>query len=288
MPANALTRIVLLDSGAGALSIASALLNTGAQLDMHCILDQAGFPYGKLDDQALLERISILVTHADHHWQPDLYIVACNTASTLVLEALRSRFKGPFIGVVPAVKPAAQQSQSRCIGVMATPATVRRPYLQSLIDQFATHCQTVRIAAPELVELAEQKLSRRDIDPSPIDRTLHPVLAAHPSLDQLVLACTHFPLLAEEIQASLHRSGHHHVRLVDSSSAIVKRVFQLLPELEASCALPQASRVSLASTALAEHVRHYAAYLKQECGEIEVEIDRSLIDVLPMLREKNE
>jgi len=219
--------IAIFDSGVGGLSILQA-----ARLQLpHCrfsyLSDNAGFPYGnKSADQVINRACSVLQRFAQQVSDVDIYVVACNTASTLALPRLRRHFTRPVVGVVPAVKPAALLSKNRYIGLLATPGTIQRSYTKRLIDQFAQDCQVVCVGSSALVELAERKLRCLPIDKAQLLHILQPLTSvseANPTpaqLDTLVLACTHFPLLADEIQQALGAR----VRLVDSGAAIARRI----------------------------------------------------------------
>ncbi|MGS2723836.1 glutamate racemase [Porticoccus sp. GXU_MW_L64] len=225
-------KILVFDSGVGGLSILAELRRTLPQCQLVFACDNAAFPYGTKDEQTLSERVDRVLQVLIQRVDPDIVVVACNSASTLVLPRIRSHFKKPVVGVVPAIKPAAELSQSKCIGLLATPGTVKRPYTQQLIDDFASHCQVISVGSSELVTLAEEKLRGTAISAPPLQEILKPFLSA-PKLDTVVLACTHFPLLREELSAAAGKSIHW----IDSGEAIARRVCSLLPELHKN--LPQ-------------------------------------------------
>jgi glutamate racemase len=171
---------------------------------------------------------------------PDLAVIACNTASTLVLEPLRARFDFPFVGCVPPVKPAgaAQARDGKAIGLLATPATVERPYTDNLIRAFAGDSPVIRIGAPGLARLAEAALRGRPLPPDAIREELAAFFdgAGQCLVDRVVLGCTHYPFLLPELAAALPAD----VLWLDSGEAIARRVRQLLaavPERQAT-ALP--------------------------------------------------
>src|SRR5690606_9805763 len=151
-------------------------------------------------EQELLPRIHIVISSLIAAYNPTLVVLACNTASTLALDSLRAMFSVPFVGVVPAIKPAAEASQSKVIGLLATPATIRRPYTQQLSQSYAHDCEVIKVGSSWLVELAEQSLNGIKADPDALCGILQPFLMAK-EIDQLVLACTHFPLLKDDLQA---------------------------------------------------------------------------------------
>ncbi len=213
--------LLVIDSGVGGLSICQALREEMPALDLIYVADDAYFPYGLMTEEALTERLIAIMRAMLSQHQPDMVVLACNTVSTLVLPVLRKNFDVPFVGVVPAIKPAAVASESRRIGLLATPATVTRPYIDDLIQDFAGACEVTRVGSNELVLLAEDKLSGKLPDIKAVRAILEPFVIA--DIDTLVLGCTHFPLLREEIQQALPD-----VSLIDSGSAIARRVKSLL------------------------------------------------------------
>ena len=120
--------------------------------------DSAGFPYGKRSEAEIASRVPALLGRLVERFHPRLAVIACNTASTIALDHVRSALDLPVVGTVPAIKPASEVSKSRVIGVLGTEATVRQPYVDKLAQQFAADCTIVRHGSPELVELAEAKL----------------------------------------------------------------------------------------------------------------------------------
>ncbi|HEY7771562.1 MAG TPA: glutamate racemase [Marinagarivorans sp.] len=231
--------IAFFDSGLGGLSIVRELFehNQVHQLAMaQCsyIADTAAFPYGDKHDAWLTERVVRVIAASLAQIKPDIVVIACNTASTLALTRLRATFDVPFVGVVPAVKPAAQISPRGLIGVLATPATVARHYTAQLIADYAPEHTVVLYGAAELVAQAENKLLGQPVDKGAIARALTALLeqgqgaltqatTAQPAIETIVLACTHFPLLREELIAACP----YPVTWVDSGEAIARRVIQL-------------------------------------------------------------
>lgn len=222
--------IAFFDSGLGGLSIAREIFEhpQAHQLAItQCsyIADTAAFPYGDKNDTWLSDRIVQVIAASLQVIQPDIVVVACNTASTLALDALRSQFSIPFVGVVPAIKPAAQHSRSKVVGILATPATVARDYTAQLIMDYADQHVVHLYGAAALVAQAENKLLGAAIDQQAINHALQALLSQDKTntLDTVVLACTHFPLLREELTAAATSPLHW----VDSGEAIARRVIQL-------------------------------------------------------------
>lgn len=225
--------VLIFDSGVGGLSVAQSLRQHYPDAAMCYACDNAWLPYGLRDDAVLAERIVAVCQAAVRACQPSVLVVACNTASTLALENLRELLEIPVVGTVPAIKPAAAISQTRHIGLLATKATVGRPYTQRLIDNFASDCMITRVAADALVIEAEAYLA--GIPPN-IDRmqaALAPLWqaasssAANPALDTVVLGCTHFPLL----KPWLEQLAPEPLQWIDSGDAIARRVAHVVDEL---------------------------------------------------------
>ncbi|WP_370978661.1 glutamate racemase [Agaribacterium sp. ZY112] len=255
---NQKIKVVIYDSGAGGLSITRQLISRGVYCDLFYLADKAAFPYGKLSEHELLGRAMKLMQHCQAQFAPDLVIVACNTASTLLLPHLRKRWNIPFIGVVPAIKPAAALSQSKTIAVLATEATIQRPYIYELIDEHAKHCHVELLACPNLVALSEEFIRTGVVDAEALHELLRRLFEAHSKVDTLVLACTHFPILKAHIEAFTENLA---VRVIDSSDAIVNRFVQLQPNaaIDKAASSPQVTFINTA----AERLSHYADYLSE-------------------------
>ncbi len=217
--------LLIIDSGVGGLSIAQEVRQLVPNSQYFYVADNAAFPYGILTEEALVRRLLQLIPPLVTKLVPDLVIVACNTASTAALAALREVVTVPVVGVVPAIKPAAISSKSKQIALLATPGTISSPYTDNLIRQFAQGCQVMKLASNALVLQAEKKLQGESINLEDIARELSPLLEKSILIDTLVLGCTHFPLLKGEMAAVLPDS----IELMDSGAAIAKRAQQLLP-----------------------------------------------------------
>lgn len=221
-------RILVFDSGVGGLSVAREIQQRLPQNPLVYASDNAFFPYGTKGEAELIERVDRVIDELLQRYPADILVVACNTASTLTLPHLRSKLSLPIVGVVPAIKPAALMSKSGVIGLLATPATVARPYTHELIREYATNCTVISLGSSELVQIAEQKLRGEAIDPDAIARIAQALMNAGDAqkMDVLVLACTHFPLLKDELGKYL--PGH--LKLIDSGVAIARRVEFLLAD----------------------------------------------------------
>lgn len=214
-------KIVIFDSGVGGLSVYKEVHQVLPDCQYIYCFDNAAFPYGELDSQVLIERCSTIVSHFVKQFNADLVIIACNTASTIVLSRLREQLSIPVVGVVPAIKPAARLSEKKVIGLLATPATVERDYTKELIAQYAQDCEVLMLGSTRLVEMGEKKVRGETIDLVELDAILQPWIG---HIDCVVLGCTHFPLLRDEIAQVFANK----VKVIDSGRAIAKRVVQLL------------------------------------------------------------
>src|SRR5438270_12261404 len=192
--------ILFFDSGVGGLSVLEPTLKLLPNAPIVYAADSAGYPYGKKSDAELASRVPALLGRLVERFHPRLAVIACNTASTIALEHVRSALDLPVVGTVPAIKPAAEMSKSRVIGVLGTEATVRQPYVDHLAARFAADCTLIRHGSPELVELAEAKLAGETITIDAIRAAAQPLFDRRNGdrIDTVVLACTHFPLLENE------------------------------------------------------------------------------------------
>lgn len=218
-------RVLVFDSGVGGLSILREIQERLPACEFIYASDNAAFPYGTKPEEELVERVDQVLRRLLETYTADIVVVACNTASTLALPHIRRNFSQPIVGVVPAIKPAAVRSRSKLMGLLATPATITRPYTLALIKEYASDCRVISVGSSELVLMAEQKLRGIEVDRVKLNSILSP-FQQDEQLDTLVLACTHFPLLNAELLESL-RAG---IALVDSGEAIARRVEYLLIE----------------------------------------------------------
>src|SRR5881392_3093615 len=158
--------LLFFDSGVGGLSVLEPTLKLLPNAPIVYAADSAGFPYGKRTEAEIASRVPALLGRLVERYHPRLAVIACNTASTIALEHVRSALDLPVVGTVPAIKPAAEMSKSRIIGVLGTEATVRQPYVDDLAAAFAADCTIIRHGSPELVELAEAKLAGQNVSGS--------------------------------------------------------------------------------------------------------------------------
>lgn len=209
--------MLVIDSGVGGLSVVKEISQHCPHLAITYLMDDGFFPYGTKTDEELKERLIRLCQAAIKAFSPRLIVIACNTASTLALEELRNQFKLPFVGVVPAIKVAAEQTKTGKIGLLATPATVTRNYIDNLIGDFASHCEVRKLGSDKLVTWAEQYLQGQI--PTGLQPHLNDWLNQPVALSHVVLGCTHFPLLKPLLE-----QHWPNISWIDSGSAIAKRV----------------------------------------------------------------
>jgi glutamate racemase len=220
--------ILIFDSGLGGLTVYREVAAALPGAHFVYVADDAGFPYGNLAEEALVARVTGVIGAAIEEHAPDLVVVACNTASTMALAELRARFRVPFVGTVPAIKPACAQSKSKRVAVLGTLATVSREYTHALIREFAAGCDVVLVGSSHLASFAEAELAgqpvadaaiKAEIDGCFIDTDIR-------RTDTVVLACTHYPLLLERFRAS----APWPVDWLDPAPAIARRVADLMRE----------------------------------------------------------
>ena len=213
-------KILIFDSGVGGLSVYQEIETRLPQLDYYYLFDNAAYPYGELEHHTLIERVNQLVKLVVDMHQIDLVVIACNTASTIVLPSLRALLSIPVVGVVPAIKPASNLA-NKAIGLIATPATIKRAYTHDLIRDFSQSKPVEMLGLTRLVDIAEEKIRGQSVN---IEEMAELLLPLKNKIDVAVLGCTHFPLIRDEIQKVLGSR----VQLVDSGEAIARRVEELL------------------------------------------------------------
>ncbi|MBQ9273639.1 MAG: glutamate racemase [Succinivibrio sp.] len=218
-------RVLFFDSGVGGLSIYEEVKKAVPQLEGLYLFDHECFPYGSKSESFLLRRIGELLTGACRRFEPQAVVVACNTASTVVLPTLRQHMTLPVVGVVPAIKPAAALSQKKIIALLATPGTVEREYTKALIADFASDCRVLCLGSADLANIAELRVSRGSVDEQAIAEILKPICALPESEkpDVVVLGCTHYPFIRDILQKLLPG-----MTIIDSGEAIGRRVREVL------------------------------------------------------------
>ncbi|HHW7507901.1 TPA: glutamate racemase [Mannheimia haemolytica] len=217
--------ILLYDSGMGGLTIYDEIRKVLPHAHYLYCFDNAFFPYSEKSEAVLIERAVKIVQKIAEKQPLDMAVVACNTASTVVLPALREHFNFPIVGTVPAIKPAAAISETKVIGLLATKGTVARPYVDELIIKYAQDCTVEKIGTTDLVEIVEEKQRSGKVDMNRLQKVVE-AWQGKPELDTVILGCTHFPLVKAELQQLLPDVKY----FVDPGVGIAKRVLSLLKE----------------------------------------------------------
>ncbi|WP_246844948.1 glutamate racemase [Altererythrobacter sp. TH136] len=218
--------ILLFDSGVGGLTVLAELRKVLPQAPIIYAADTAGLPYGAKSEAEIAARVAGLLGVLSERYRPRLAVIACNTASTIALGMVREVLQIPIVGTVPAIKPAAALTRTGTVGLLGTAATIRQRYVDQLEAEFAVGKHVVRFPAPGLVEAAEAKMRGDPVDPAIIHDAVHGLLAQPwgDQIDTVVLACTHFPLLADELARAFPRP----VTFVDGAEGIARRTASLL------------------------------------------------------------
>ena len=217
--------ILLFDSGFGGLTVYREVVAARPQADYIYVADDAVFPYGAIEERALVARVVGLMDELIAAHRPDLVVIPCNTASTIVLPDLRKRFSVPFVGTVPAIKPACAASVTRRVSVLGTEATVAREYTRALIRDFAQDCLVTLVGSKHLATYAEAELRGAPASDDAVRAEIAPCFRDDGKrTDTVVLACTHYPLLLDRLQTL----ALWPVNFLDPAPAIARRVVDLL------------------------------------------------------------
>jgi glutamate racemase len=219
--------LLFFDSGVGGLSVLAPTREALPTAPIVYAADSAGYPYGTKTEAEIASRVPALLGRLVERYQPRLVVIACNTACTIALDQVRAALDVPVVGTVPAIKPAAEMTKSGVIGVLGTEATIRQPYVDDLAKQFASHCTVLRHGSPELVALAEAKLAGETVSIDVVREAASPLFEQDrgDEIDTVVLACTHFPLLARELAEAFPG-----LAWVDGGAGIARRIQYLTRE----------------------------------------------------------
>ena len=221
--------ILVFDSGLGGLTVLREIVRARPDAHYAYVADDAFFPYGHHGEDEIIARVVPLIGELIAAHKPDLVVIACNTASTLVMSHLREQYTVPFVGTVPAIKPACASSKTKRVSVLGTKGTVKREYTRALIRDFSQGCEVTLVGSADLASLAEKALSGEAVSDAAISAELAPCFigngASDPDrTDTVVLACTHYPLLMDR----LVRLAPWPVDWIDPAPAIARRVSDLL------------------------------------------------------------
>ena len=217
--------ILVFDSGLGGLTVYREIAAARPSADFVYVADDAAFPYGGIEEAALVKRVVALMGELIAAHRPDLIVIACNTASTIALSDLRKTFSLPFVGTVPAIKPACAGSVTRRVSVLGTEATVAREYTRALIRDYAGDCRVTLVGSKTLAGYAEAELHGAPAGDAALEAEIAPCFCDDGArTDTVVLACTHYPLLLERLRAL----APWPVNFLDPAPAIARRVVDLL------------------------------------------------------------
>lgn len=225
-PLGRAPRILVFDSGLGGLTVLAELVTALPHAAYVYAADDAAFPYGALTPERLVTRVVTVMETLIAREAPDLVVIACNTASTLALPALRARFALPFVGTVPAVKPAVAATRSGLVTVLATPGAARSEHTRAMIDAFAGSAEVTLVGAPNLAAFAEAELRGAPIDDDALRAEIAPCFVedGRRRTDAVALACTHFPLLTRRFRTL----SPWDVAWIDPAPAVARRVAALV------------------------------------------------------------
>ncbi len=221
--------VLVFDSGIGGLTVLREARVLMPDRRFVYVADDAGFPYGGWQEDHLRDRIVGLFHDLIVKYNPVIAVIACNTASTLVLADLRDVFPDtPFVGTVPAIKPAAERTRSGLVSVLATPGTVKRQYTRDLIGEWASRVHVRLVGSERLAGLAETYMRDGFVDERAVEREIAPCFIDQDGrrTDIVVLACTHYPFLVNRMR----KTAPWPVDWIDPAEAIARRALSLLPQ----------------------------------------------------------
>ncbi len=222
--------VLVFDSGVGGLTVVAAIRAQMPDLAIRFVADDSWFPYGPRADEEIVSRVVGVIGDLVERFDPAAVVIACHTASTLVLKPLRARFAMPIVGTVPAIKPAAERTRSGVIGVLATEGTIRRDFTKALIAEFAADCHVRLVGSANLAGYAEAELAGEPVADAAILAEIAPAFieTGEGRTDQVVLACTHYPLLLDRLQ----RLAPWPVGWIDPAPAIARRLGDVIRGLD--------------------------------------------------------
>ncbi len=261
---NPAAPILMFDSGVGGLSVLAEVRKLLPQAPVIYAADNAGLPYGSKTEAQIAARVSGLLGRMTERFRPRLVCIACNTASTIALAAVREVLEVPIVGTVPAIKPAAAMTRTGVIGLLGTEATIRQAYVDRLETEFASGKRLLRHGAGELVAAAEAKLRGQPVDPAVYARAAAGLITQPDGerIDTVVLACTHFPLVEPELAAAFGPQ----VRFVHGAQGIARRIAFLTEGQQFARELPDLALFTRADDDLAGLAPVLARYGLQRIG----------------------
>ena len=257
--------ILVFDSGLGGLTVYREIAAVRPDANFVYLADDAAFPYGAVAEPALIARLVALLDDAIAAHKPDLVVIACNTASTIALPELRKKFTVPFVGTVPAIKPACAASQTRRVAVLGTEVTVKREYTRALIRDHGQGCEVDLVGAKQLATYAEAELRGEPVSDAALLAEIDPCFRDDGNrTDTVVLACTHYPLLI----ARLEQIAPWPVNFIDPAPAIARRVANLLEGAAAVAAKGMTHAIFTSGTAPAAILARFGIRTEQRVCSI--------------------
>lgn len=246
--------MLVMDSGLGGISVVRAIRALAPSTPLTYLIDTAGFPYGERSPEDITARAISALNLAGAAADFDTVVLACNTLSTLSLQALRAAFSYRFVGTVPAIKVAAAQSKTRRFTLLATPNTAHSRYSDRLIAEFAADCVVDRYGAPNLAAMIEAMLLGEPVPDATIAAEIAPAFFddARGKTDAVILGCTHYPLILPQLQ----RVAPWEVAWIDSAQAIARQALSQSP--------PSSGRSSIAYVTAPQDVARYAPVFAAE------------------------
>jgi glutamate racemase len=230
MTTNSAKPILVFDSGIGGLTVLRELRVLMPERNFIYIADDAAFPYGNWAEPELRQRLLSIFGDFLRDYQPEVSVIACNTAFTLAGADLRAAFPGhTFVGTVPAIKPAAERTRSGLISVLATPGTVKRAYTRDLIQSFASQCDVRLVGSENLARMAEAYIRGETIADADVKAEIDRCFDEKDGrkTDIVVLACTHYPFMGNVFR----RLAPWPVDWIDPAEAIARQARRLVPML---------------------------------------------------------
>lgn len=217
--------IGIIDSGMGGISIWTEIVRTMPHEDVVYWADTANCPYGGRSREEIVSLVRAGVETLVREGVK-IIVIACNTATTAAITTLREQWPDlPFVGLEPAVKPAARSTRSGVIGVLGTAYTVNSEMFKRTAEKYASDVRIIATAGHGLVERVEQGLENTPETETLLRSYIEPMLAA--GADRLVLACTHYPLLTDVIRTII---GNREMEIINPAPAIARHTLELLRE----------------------------------------------------------
>lgn len=246
-----LAPILIFDSGVGGLTVLREARVLMPDRRFVYVADDAAFPYGDWEEEALRAHIVALFGRLLAEYRPEIAVIACNTASTLVLADLRAAYPGtPFVGTVPAIKPAAERTRSGVVAVLATPGTVKRQYTRDLIAEWATKCHVRLVGSDRLASLAETYMREGFVDEEAVRAEIAPCFVEIDGrrTDIVVLACTHYPFLVNRMR----KTAPWPVDWLDPAEAIARRALSLIEAKQVAPETPDGPDIAVFTSGRAD------------------------------------